>query len=478
MPAALPRIVLRRRVGLALLPAALLAVALALPAAGRAATDEGLTPVTIVFDGNGTFTVDQTYEGGGCTVATHDVMTLGWRASYTSLLSGVDLAGTLGALTQGPGTFSFTARSYGGPIGCSEVAPRAFPACSGAIPAAGPAPAFTVSAGDAETPLTFQAQSLTKVGSGAGCAGNGAEPVVERDLSVFGTIVPGALTASATIPAHGLDTGSYMTHVSSANATPQAPADCVASGASATGNQSCTSTLDWSGTVRFTLGCGRGRDVTVPFPCMKKREKDEARAAAAKWRAIQRAEDGNAQALGCDQPAGTVNSDAEIKNACAVHNIARGAAKSTAELEERIANDPPDGRYGTVPKPHALRLASTARLARRAPHFVALMRRYAQADGLMTALTIAQNRASGAFLAIGRDPSARADAVAQGAAVRRYAKQAAAILRGQARLASRAARELRALGPHARVAAVLLGGRTRALADRLAASALAAIARD
>lgn len=451
----------------------LAALVAAEPAVAKVKPGTGVIPVKLVFAGTGTFSIDQTYEdsSGNCTEQTTDPMSLTWQATYHTVIDhGVLKAGT-GAVDSGPGSLAFSATSTGAQ-GCSQVAPIASPPCSAAIPSPGSTPGLTVSGGSTDAPIDVQAQSVTALGGQPACGGVGGPVFEDRDLSVFATVLPGGLTAVATIPAGALGTGSYLTHVSSSNALTQAPSQCVGVGAPANGNTECSASMNWSGTLTFTADCGA--NASVPMPCVKKQTKDDAAEAADDYNNAHALDQESYKGLGCGPGASNYDSN-DVKYACAAMASKNIYDAQMASHEQAIADDPPDSGFAVVPKPSPVKLPLLRLLASRAPSFVKLANDYARAAALIAAAATAQNRATGAYLAGANNAAIIKQGVAQAHAVRAYTRSAAAILAGQAGLSSRAQRELRKLGkPGTRVATLLSSART-ATANRIAAAGLTAI---
>ncbi|MGH2885203.1 MAG: hypothetical protein ACRDPA_21270, partial [Solirubrobacteraceae bacterium] len=433
----------------------------------------------------GTFTIDETYEstGGDCTVTTHDVMALNWQSTYTTVLSDGTLAGTVGALAGQLGTLEFTAQSFGKP-GCEQVAPLAFPPCSAALSGTGRAPALTVAGGSADAPSKFTAESAT------GVAPPGCNSAAQRDASVLGSILPGALTASGTLPAHALDEGgSYSAPVSSAQASPQAPSDCTASGQPATGTLACGSTLSWSGTVTFSPDCRKAGDTNTALPlCIKEKAKQDA-SQAAKFDHEMWKGDNWAYGVNCKPhdftEVGWMTGGA---GACVGARLTLAREQSDYEHDTQIADDPPDSSYTSVARPRLAHANELKKLRRFFPATYRLMRRYAQIAGLVGAVVTAQDRASGAFEALSSGNEQAAGYLAkQDQAELGDASHAARLLGGQHPLALRAAAELRrrASGVHGRGAKLIaknlrrlastLTSKRALRADRLAAAALGEI---
>lgn len=430
----------------------------------------------VVFAGSGTFSVDETYESTGddCTVQATDPMALSWDATYHTVIDhGVVMAAT-GSLDSGPGSVAFSATSTGAE-GCSEVAPLAAPPCSVMMANTGPAPVLSVSGDSTDSPIDVQVQSSTAVGDQPACGGFGGPEFVGRDLSILGAVLPGGLTAVATIPAGALGTGSYLTHVSSANALTQPSSNCVASGVTAQGTEACTASMSWSGTLTFTEDCGY--DVSVSMPCMKKQQKDDAQEAE-DYDDLQAQAQLNAQGKCIGR----------MRGGCWVFSPFVYYYMHESSEEKQIVDDPPDSNFKTVAKPHPLRLPGFARLSRQLAHVAALLGDYARITGLQKAVITARNRATGAYVAYyNGNGSASADLAKQNHALLKYAGEASRLLDGQHRRALKACAQLRMMasrihgrGSHRRVSAIrslaasLISNRAK-IADRHAAAALSGI---
>lgn len=478
------------RSGGVLLVALAAAVAvMAIPAAASAATTSpGLIPVKVVFAGSGTFTIDETYlsTGGDCTVTTHDVMPLNWQTTYTTVLDHGVMAGTLGALDGQLGTLSFSAQSFGRE-GCDQVAPLGWPSCSAALSGTGRAPSLSASSnGSADVPAKITAESAT------GVAPPGCNVGAQRDATVLGSILPGALTAVGTLPAHVLDQGaSYTMPVSSAQASPQAPSDCTGSGRPATGTIACSSSLTWSGTVTFTPVCRKVGDTgaAADLPdCIDRQRKDDAQAAANQY-AQEEPLDGLNYKVNCTGWAGKLTK----RQPGGVWFCAGLSAKWIGDTVakghyQQIANDPPDSDYTQVAAPRTPRVKGLNALHRALPASYRLFKRYLQIVGLTGAVMTAQNRSTGAFLAfIAGNQAAGGYVATQANAALQFANQAAALLSGQHRLAVKARAELRRLAARLhgrgsqhlaseirRLASSLLSKRAQT-ADQLAVAALSGL---
>lgn len=456
------------------------------PSAGMAATNETLIPVKVTFAGSGTFGIDETYlsTGGECTVTTHDVMALDWQTTYSSVLGEDFVAGTSGVVGRGPGTFAFTSQSFGR-RGCDQVAPLGFPACSGAISAQGPAPAFEISGASTSKPLPFHAQSVTGIGESACHVG------VDRDLSVLESVLPGALTANGTLPAHALDGGgTYTAHVSSAQADPPAPSNCAGSGRTAPGTIGCSSSLSWTGTVTFAPDCrkrGEPASATAKPDCLSKKHKDEADKAAQEYTQQAKADAVSFNTLGCRHGVNLGGYRNGQAGACSGMGIALAYESAMAQQYRQIAHDPPDAGYRRVVRARPPHVKGLKALRRFSSATYRLMRRYLKVAGLASAVMTSQNRATGAYVALLKgDEKAAAPLAKQDRAVLTYAAKAARVLDGQHRLARRASTELRHAASHIHVHRLVAGIRSLAAAlvsrrttdaDERAAAALRGIGR-
>jgi hypothetical protein len=291
-------------------------------------------------------------------------------------------------------------------------------------------------------------------------------------------VLPDTLRAVTTIPFSAFDKGTVTKSVSSTDpGTYLTPPDCTAEAhADNSDVTECTRSANWSGTLTITPDCVSGTASGAPW-CIKKKEKDDWSQAAKDWRARQTYLDDIATASECTK-AGTANADFENKWNCAVQNVARGTAKSMAQADQNLADDPPDMNYDEVAQPGAASLARLGPLKKHAHNFVTLERRYARAASLMRALLVSQDRATGAFFAMSEGADASGALAKQNAAVLRYARKAAALLNGQGKIAPRAARELRGHhGKRSKKVAALLVNRQATREDSLTARGLSAIGR-
>jgi hypothetical protein len=287
-------------------------------------------------------------------------------------------------------------------------------------------------------------------------------------------VLPDAWRAVTSIPLSAFDKGTVTKAVSSGDpGAYQMPSDCTAE---AQGDNSevtnCIRTSNWSGSLTITPDCVSGTATGAPW-CIKKKQKDDWAQSAKDWRSRQENLDNVATASECLK-AGTANADPENKWNCAVQNVARGTAKSMAQADQQLADDPPDLNYDAVMQPSAVSIRKLGPLKKHARRFVALETRYRQAAALMRALLVSQNRATGAFLATAQGTDASAALAKQNAAVLLYARRAAKLLNGQSALAKHAAAELRPHGKRGRKLAGLLVTALARKADTRTAAGLAA----
>jgi len=431
---------------------------------GWAGAASGVTVVKVNFQGTGQYTVDQTYTGGGGECTTHDVWTLGWNATFsTTVDSDGVLKGATGALKSGsPGTASMT-------VGGICTFNNTVPPCSGALSTPASSPALTVSGTD---PERVEAQSIASAINFT-CASPQDGFIVGRDSSVFDASLPDATSAIADIPSTQMTPGSSFP-VSSSNAPGQVSSPCTGVGVPVSANSACTASLTWDGTITIAADCVTGNDSTAPL-CMRKKQKDEAQKAADDYEAAHARDQESYQGLGCGPGASNFDSR-EVAFACAAISAKNIYDAQMASYYQQLANDPPDPNFGHVAKPRAVRLPKLRVLTPAAPAFTRLARAYARAAALVGAVVTAQNRASGALLALSHGNSAAAAALrAQDDAVRADATAAERILRGQRALALKAKGQLRRVGRHAgAVAKTVVSGQARR-ADKLALAALAGI---
>jgi hypothetical protein len=431
---------------------------------GPAGATGGVTVVKVVFQGTGQYTVDQTYTGGGGQCTTHDVWTLGWSSTFTTTVdSDGALAAATGELTSGsPGTAGM---SVGGTCAWKNVVPS----CSSALSTPSSSPTLTVSGTD---PERVEAQSIASAINFA-CSSPQDGFIVGRDSGVFDAALPDAMSAVVDIPSTEMTPGSSFP-VSSSNAPGHVTSPCTRVGTAVSANSACTASLTWDGTITIAADCVTGNDSTAPL-CIRKRQKDEAQKAADDYAAAHGRDQEAYKGLGCGPGASNADSR-EVALACAVASVKNVYDGQMASHNQQLANDPPDPNFGRVAKPTAVPLPKLGALTRAAPAFARLARGYAHAAALIQALVTAQNRASGALLALTHgDSSAAAALRAQDAAVHADATAAERILRGQRALGVNALRKLRRLGRHVgAIAKTIVSARARQ-ADRLAVAALAGI---
>lgn len=446
-----------------------------------------MIPVKISFDGSGTLTVDEsyTYPESACIINTHDTMTLNWRSTFKGVVSngGLSVDG-LGLLERGPGNFSLDTKIVQGDaslkVPCeSEQVPN----CTGPLPS-GPQPSFDISGGgdhpgDLTAPISFEAQSATQSPVSTNCSGPVAVEA-KNDIQVLESALPGAMTGRAELPANALLSGTASVPVSYSNAPDQVPASCPSGEQinSYIPNTSCSASMSWSGTVTFEAICGAAVEST---DCVKKQVKEWAALLAQEYR--QSAE----KQLNPPWWKLLFGENQRTSRAVLKKHMFATIFFQLAIGEEEIAKDPPDQHYEQVAKPKPPRVAGLTALRGRAPATYRLLRKYLQAAGIFQAISTTQNRASGAYLALAQGAPGAADALAkQDAAELLYAKQGAALLRGQRRWALAAAAELRRIAAAAGKGRAHEAGALRRLAsslvskparrrDALAAATLAAI---
>lgn len=433
---------------------------------GPARADSGETVVKLVFEGTGQYVVDQTYTASGGQCTTHDVWTLRWSATFSTTIDGSGvLKGTTGTLASGsPGTATMT---VGGICGWKNVVPP----CSAALSPPTSSPMLTVSGTD---PERVEAQSIAS-SINFSCSSPQDGFIIGRDSGVFDAAVPDSMTAVADIPSTEMRPGTSVP-VSSSTAPGQVTSPCTGVGMPASANSACTASLTWDGTISIAADCVTGNDSTAPL-CIRKRQKDEAQKAADDYAAAHGRDQESFKGLGCGPGASNYDSR-EVAYACAAISVKNIYDAQMASHYQQLANDPPDPNFGRVTQPARVRLPKLGVLTRVAPAYVRLARNYAHAAALVAALVTAQNRASGALLAMAHgDKSAVAALRAQDSAVRADARAAGRILRTQRALALKASRELRRLGPRGgALAKTIVGARARQ-ADRSAGAALAGIER-
>lgn len=431
---------------------------------GPAGAASGVSVVKVVFQGTGQYTVDQTYTGGGGQCTTHDVWTLGWSATFTTTVdSSGALKGATGALTSGsPGSASMT-------VGGICTYQNTVPPCSAALSTPSSSPTLTVSGTD---PERVEAQSIASA-INFSCPSPQDGFIVGRDSSVFDAALPDAMSAVADIPSTEMTPGSSFP-VSSSNAPGQVAASCTGVGTPVSANSACTASLTWDGTITIAADCVSGTDSTAPL-CIRKRQKDEAQQAADNYEAAHGRDQEAFKGLGCGPGASNFDSR-EVALACAAASAMNIYDAQMASHYQQLANDPPDPNFGHVARPRPVHLPKLGAFTRAAPAFARLARNYAQVAALVQALVTAQNRASGALLAMA-DGNGGAPAAlrAQDAAVRTCASKAERILRGQQAMALKARGQLRRLGRHVRAVANTLAAARARQADRLALAALAGI---
>ena len=207
----------------------------------------GGTPVTVTFQGNGSYTIDQTYTYQGYSCTTHDVWTLHWDSQFDTTLDGGVLAGAQGTLTSGsPGTTDMTV---------SGVCSQSVPACSSPLNPSGTQPQLTVSGTD---PERIEAQSLVPTVAPNGCPKNTDGPFIGRDTYFFDQAIPDAMAAIDDVPAEQLAPG-YSGPVSSGKAPGATSATCTGQGPASSTNTACTWSISWDGTL--SLDCKSGTKI-------------------------------------------------------------------------------------------------------------------------------------------------------------------------------------------------------------------------
>ncbi|HET8535583.1 MAG TPA: hypothetical protein VFL73_00265 [Solirubrobacteraceae bacterium] len=423
-----------------------------------AATAAG-TPVQVVFEGNGTYTIDQSYQASGGSCSTHDVGALTWSVSFQATIDNGVLQGATGELASGvgPGTLDFSVSGI-----CTYN--NTVPPCSTSLSpsASSPPPALSVSGND---PQHVEAQSIAGTLTTSGCSSTDG-PFVGRDLYFLNQSLPGSLTAVANIPRAALNSR-YTSNVSSADAPGQVTQDCTGQGPAASSNTACTASLTWSGTLTVDVvpDCGKRENQALPF-CIGKAKAD-ARRTAAFWHST----------IKPPCSSGTLRGNGV--GACIANSTYNAAASEQWLQYLKIANDPPDPGYQTVARPRSPSVKGLALLRRFSPATYRLLRRYLKIGGLVGAVITAQERAAGALVAVRAGDSTAAAALArQDAAELSYDKQAVKLLRGQDRLARKAAAQLRQhVGTLPRTLAARLTSKAAVRANRLGAAVLNAIGR-
>lgn len=219
----------------------LLAAGLATVSATAPAVASG-TPVTVVFQGSGTYTIDQHYTANGGDCSSHDVGTLSWSASFSTTLDGTTLASGPGELNAavGPGTLAVTFS------GTCTASPVIGTGCTASLSpgAASSPPGLSVTGQD---PEHLSAQSFTAGFTISGCT-SGQNAFVGSDVSVLNASLPDSLTALTDAPAASLASGASFP-VSSTGAPGTVAASCLGVGQHGTGNDSCSASLTWSGSI-------------------------------------------------------------------------------------------------------------------------------------------------------------------------------------------------------------------------------------
>ncbi|HET8980323.1 MAG TPA: hypothetical protein VFN87_19380 [Solirubrobacteraceae bacterium] len=392
-----------------------------LPGRSVAVVDNQIIPVQVVFNGSGTYTADESYDGGGQVCDTHNSGTLTWVATYDTNIRYGKLENTAGALASsvGPGNLALT---KSGSIACNYLDGG----CSAALQAGG-TPQLTVVGQD---PVKLQVQSLTQPLSFGGCQEPDNRAYMGRDVFVLNQSLPDATTAIGSFPATVLtEHNSNVTiHVDSGSAPAQVPSSCAGI-AAGTGNISCTASLQWSGTIMFRV-CG-SLDESTWLPYCLGRKKQEAKA----------------QADLIFQLATNYNPSCPSDVSYAVCKAAVGTGRSLiyaqADDVKKIAKDPPDARFAKVAAPHPVATPQLAKLQRALPAYARWATAYARALGYENALCTALNRQTGAARAVGLGNSGAAAAgQAQQQAIFADAMRAAALLRTADRLAPKAGAEL------------------------------------
>lgn len=426
----------------------LLAAARPIRASG-ALSPTGDLPVKVIFTGNGTMTVDETYvyPASACIVSSNDTMALDWRSAFSGSLSdnGVLDVNESGTLEQGPGTFAITTTiTQGDPsleVPCESVTVTP---CGGQIPT-GAQPSFQLLLGsEISRPMVFEAQSATRGTIPAACQGP-VQIELENDLTVLENALPGALAAHGELPAEALLNGpSYGVPVSYASAPSQVQGECTG-GKRINAyilNDGCSASMTWNGMVTFALDCGAQNQ---SVDCFDKKTKEEA-GRAAKAARRQAGEARLAYNIDC----GGIRTDLSKMidkgggNLCTLEKEAYLSDFREVRHLRMIANDPPASAYTKVAKPHVPKVKDGQGLRRFFPASYRWLRGKLTIDALTGAVMTAQNRASGALAALSKGrPGAAAALSKQDKAVLSYAKQAAHLLGGQRRRARKAASELR-----------------------------------
>lgn len=376
-------------------------------------------PAQVVFNASGTYTIDESYQGGGGSCSTQNSGQLTWVANYDTKILDGELQATSGSLASGvgPGNLELTK---------SGICTQLDGGCTASLQTGG-TPQLTVSGSD---PVRLQVQSLTPQLSFSGCSGVDNLAFMGRDVYVLNQSVPDATTAIASIPASVLADHNNNTtiKVDSGSAPGHVPSSCAGI-APGTGNVSCTASLTWSGTVLVRV-CGTADEKTwLPY-CVGAQKKE----AASEAKSLRKIVVGNSKVSGCrglDRSA--------IAGCLLGQSLNNGIALGMAAADEKIANDPPDARYATVAAPHPLALRALRRLRRLAPALAHWGQTMAQAVGYENALTTALNRQSGAASALAQGQSgAPTSGEAQTSAIFADAQHAATLF-GQAKARAHAA---------------------------------------
>lgn len=203
-------------------------------------------PVTVQFDGSGIFTANNM---PGTESETDTTLALDWTSMFNANLAqdGTLTPTGLGALTKGPGNFSYSDPSFS--VSCSGPAP---------VSAFASPPSLTVDGSSITVQSVTAFDSDGSSGGYASCQGSapgggGAFDGSGEAASNVGTInpsLPDALSAKVTLPSPL--TGPVTLPVSNADAPAQVPPSC----ADQFGDDSCNMSLNWSGTVTVTPACG------------------------------------------------------------------------------------------------------------------------------------------------------------------------------------------------------------------------------
>lgn len=259
------------------------------------------------------------------------------------------------------------------------------------------------------------------------------EPVLIADS--LDPSLPAAFAAQLPAAAARLDYGQTATYPVSSHG--------ISGGCPAGLPISCTQEVSWTGTVKIEDECAKR-------VCIKEKAKEEAEAAAKEY-AKETAEESYNDKVNCTgwalkltkkEPGGTAF--------CAAMGAKLNYDSFQAQHYRAIANDPPDAR-AAIPKPHPPHAKHLGALRRAAPAAYALIARYLKVVGLSGAVMSAQNRGSGAYAELTEGKAGAASALARlGRAEVSYAKRGSRLLRGQHRLARRAAAELRRIAPRPR----------------------------